>query len=80
MRNVLVIFQSLIDSVLKGIQFKYVMVYIEDISIFSKYILTIFAVPAGSVSASQAGRAQVTSKKVQIRSAKSALSRACLNT
>ena len=35
MRNAPVVFQSLMDLVLKGIQFKYVMVYIDDICIFS---------------------------------------------
>ena len=35
MRNAPVILQSLMDLVLKGIQFKYVMVYIDDICIFS---------------------------------------------
>ena len=35
MRNSPVVFQSLMDLVLRGIQFKYVMVYIDDICIFS---------------------------------------------
>ena len=35
MRNAPVVFQSLMDLVLRGIQFKYVMVYIDDICIFS---------------------------------------------
>jgi len=34
-RNSPVVFQSLMDRVLRGIQFKYVMVYIDDICIFS---------------------------------------------
>ncbi len=35
MRNAPAVFQSLMDLVLRGIQFKYVMVYIDDICIFS---------------------------------------------
>ena len=35
MGNAPVVFQSLMDLVLKGIQFKYIMVYIDNICIFS---------------------------------------------
>ena len=36
LRNAPAVFQSLMDLVLRGIQFKYVMVYIDDICIYSR--------------------------------------------